>query len=278
VPIIGTEFAMNTAAGNCVLCSGTDAQVIEKCKKGFAVLKCLNCRLVYVSPLPQKELIESAHSDSYYAPWLKDQRSKRIHMWEKRLKRLNSLSETKGRLLDVGCAEGLFLELAAKDGWDVTGTEISHYAVRHGKEKLGMNVIQGELSDMKFSDSSFDAVTMWHVLEHTVNPIDVLREIRRILKDNGVFIMAIPNLHNILSQIAYRVLFDPDDRELHLYHFTPETIRLASEKAGFTVQKIMPDMGIVQWHMKGLNHIAAAGSRIIGKIITDAIEIHLKPV
>jgi hypothetical protein len=241
---------MNTAAGNCVLCSGTDAQVIEKCKKGFAVLKCLNCRLVYVSPLPQKELIESAHSDSYYAPWLKDQRSKRIHMWEKRLKRLNSLSETKGRLLDVGCAEGLFLELAAKDGWDVTGTEISHYAVRHGKEKLGMNVIQGELSDMKFSDSSFDAVTMWHVLEHTVNPIDVLREI----------------------------LFDPDDRELHLYHFTPETIRLASEKAGFTVQKIMPDMGIVQWHMKGLNHIAAAGSRIIGKIITDAIEIHLKPV
>jgi 2-polyprenyl-3-methyl-5-hydroxy-6-metoxy-1,4-benzoquinol methylase len=169
-------------------------------------------------------------------------------MWEKRLKTLNSLSVKKGPLLDVGCAEGLFLELAAKDGWAVTGTEISHYAVRHGKEELGLNVMQGELRDMKFSDSSFDAVTMWHVLEHTVNPMDVLKEIRRILKDDGVFVMAIPNLNNILSQIVYRIikgrpihLFDPDDRELHLYHFTPETIRLASEKAGFTVQKIMPD-------------------------------------
>jgi hypothetical protein len=73
-------------------------------------------------------------------------------------------------------------------------------------------------------------------------------------------------------------LFDPDDRELHLYHFTPETIRLASEKAGFTVQKIMPDMGIVQRHIKGLNCIAAAGSLLFGEIITDAIEVHLRPL
>jgi 2-polyprenyl-3-methyl-5-hydroxy-6-metoxy-1,4-benzoquinol methylase len=134
-------------------------------------------------------------------------------MWEKRLKTLNSLSVKKGPLLDVGCAEGLFLELAAKDGWAVTGTEISHYAVRHGKEELGLNVMQGELRDMKFSDSSFDAVTMWHVLEHTVNPMDVLKEIRRILKDDGVFVMAIPNLNNILSQIVYRII---KGRPIHL--------------------------------------------------------------
>jgi ubiquinone/menaquinone biosynthesis C-methylase UbiE len=138
---------------------------------------------------------------------------------------------------------------------------------------------------MNFPDNSFDAVTMWHVLEHTVNPMDVLREIRRVLKDTGVFVMAIPNLYNILSQFVYRLikgrrvhLFDPDDRELHLYHFTPETIRLASEKAGFRVRKIVPDMGIVQRHIRGLNYIAAAVSRLTGKIITDAIEVHLRPV
>jgi 2-polyprenyl-3-methyl-5-hydroxy-6-metoxy-1,4-benzoquinol methylase len=267
-----------------VICRGADSEIIEKCKKRFNVLKCLACGLVYVSPRPQKELIESAHSDDYYGPWLNDQRSRRIHMWEKRLQTLNSLSGHKGRLLDVGCAEGLFMEQASQDDWDVTGTEISPFAVRHVKEKLGLNVTQGELADMKFPDNSFDAVTMWHVLEHTVNPIDVLREIRRVLKDDGVFIMAIPNLDNILSQAAYRLirgrrihLFDPDDRELHLYHFTPATIRLASEKAGFHVEKILPDMGIVQWHIKGLNYIAAAGSRVIRRIITDAIEIHLRP-
>ncbi len=128
-------------------------------------------------------------------------------------------------------------------------------------------------------------VTMWHVLEHTRDPIAVLREIRRILKDNGIFILAIPNLNNFLFQLAYRLirgrrmhLFDPDDRELHLYHFTTETIRLALEKTGFSVQKILPDMGIVQRRIKVLNQFAAAGSFLTGKIITDAIEVHAKPV
>ena len=276
---------MSNVTGNCVLCNGTTPEVIEECKKEFNVLECPGCGLVYVSPLPEKVLIESAHSDSYYAPWLEDQRSKRIKMWEKRLRTLNRLSVNKGRLLDIGCAEGLFPEVAGKDGWDVTGTEISHFAAQYGKEKLGLNIIQGELIDMKFPNNTFDAVTMWHVLEHTRDPIAVLREIRRILKDNGVFILAIPNLNNFIFQLAYKLirgrrmhLFDPDDRELHLYHFTTETIRLALEKTGFSVQKILPDMGIVQRHIKVLNQFAAAGSFLTGRIITDAIEVHTKPV
>jgi len=276
---------MSNVTGNCVLCNGTTPEVIEECRKEFNVLECPGCGLVYVSPLPEKVLIESAHSDSYYAPWLKNQRSKRIKMWEKRLRTLNRLSVNKGRLLDIGCAEGLFPELAGKDGWDATGTEISHFAAQYGKEKLGLNIIQGELIDMKFPDNTFDAVTMWHVLEHTRDPIAVLREIRRILKDNGIFILAIPNMNNFLFQLAYRLirgrrmhLFDPDDRELHLYHFTTETIRLALEKTGFSVQKILPDMGIVQRRIKVLNKLAAACSFLTGKIITDAIEVHTKPV
>jgi SAM-dependent methyltransferase len=276
---------MSNVTGNCLLCNGTNPEVIEECKKGFNVLKCIDCGLVYVSPLPEKVLIESAHSNSYYAPWLEDQRSKRIQMWEKRLRTLNSLSVNKDRLLDIGCAEGLFPEVAGKDGWDVTGTEISHFAAQYGKEKLGLNIIQGELIDMKFPDNTFDAITMWHVLEHTRNPIAVLREIRRIIKDNGIFILAIPNLNNFLFQLAYRLirgrrmhLFDPDDRELHLYHFTPETIRMTLEKTGFSVQKILPDMGIVQRHIKVLNYIASAGSFLTGRIITDAIEVHIRPV
>jgi SAM-dependent methyltransferase len=275
---------MSTAKGTCVLCGGTDGEVVEECKRGFHVLRCLHCGLVFVSPLPGKELIQSAHADNYYAPWMSTQRRKRLCMWEKRLKTLNGLARQKGRLLDVGCAEGLFLEQASRDGWDVTGTEISYFAVRHGREKLGLNIMHGELADMNFPDRSFDAVTMWHVLEHTANPVAVLREIRRVLKDDGEFILAIPNLKNVLSQIAYRFirgrrmhLFDPDDRELHLYHFTPETIGLASENAGFRIQKITPDLGIVQPHIKTLNYLAAAVGILADEIITDAIEVHLRP-
>ncbi|MDP2753468.1 MAG: class I SAM-dependent methyltransferase [Nitrospirota bacterium] len=270
----------------CTLCNGLKFEVVEDCGKGFNVLRCLNCGLAFVSPMPMTALLTSAYTEDYYIPWIKEQRSRRTLMWMKRLKALNSLSSNKkGKLLDVGCAEGLFLELAKKDGWDVTGTEISSFAVAYGKEEFGLDILQGELMDIGFPDKTFDAVTMWHVLEHTINPIVVLKEIRRILRDDGEFLLAVPNLNNILSQWVYRLvkgrrmhLFDPEDRELHLYHFTPATIRLALEKAGFRVEKIIPDMGIVQWHMRILNHVAKAIGLLPGRIITDAMEVHARPI
>jgi 2-polyprenyl-3-methyl-5-hydroxy-6-metoxy-1,4-benzoquinol methylase len=268
----------------CVLCNRSYSTVIEHCEEGYKVVKCLGCGLVYVDPIPKKELLEKAYLAEYYTPWLETQRKKRRKMWKTRISTLNSFSERKGNLLDVGCGEGLFLELARRDGWDVTGTEISPFAVKYGKERLDLNILQGELIDIEFTDKSFNAVTIWHVLEHTRNPIIVLKEIRRIIKDDGVLIMAIPNLNNILSQWAYRLvigkrrhLFDPSDRELHLYHFTTESIKLALEKTGFRVEKIIPDMGIVQWHIRNLNHVAKRVGFLIGSIVTDAIEIHATP-
>jgi 2-polyprenyl-3-methyl-5-hydroxy-6-metoxy-1,4-benzoquinol methylase len=277
-------MSKNIDKNTCVLCNGSHSAVIEDCRNGYKILKCLNCGFVYLNPIPSKELIEKAYSEEYYTPWLENQRKKRIKMWKSRLETLNSFARRKGKLLDVGCGEGLFLELAREDGWDVAGTEISPFAVKHGRERLDLNILHGELIDIGFPDKIFDAITLWHVLEHTTNPLVLLKEIRRILKDDGVFILAIPNLNNILSQWAYKLvkgkrmrLFDPLDRELHLYHFTPETIRLALEKAGFSIRKIVPDMGIVQQQIRILNYITKVFSFLIGRITTDAMEVHAIP-
>lgn len=277
-------MSRNIVQNQCILCDGLNSVVMEVCKGGYKILKCLTCCLVYVYPVPPKKLLEKAYSDEYYEPWLGNQRGKRINMWESRFKTLNSFSVRKGNLLDMGCGEGLFLEIAKRNGWHVTGTEISSFAVKYGKEKLGLDIYQGEITDIGFPDKVFDAITMWHVLEHTNNPVAVLKEARRILKDDGVFILAVPNLNNFISQWIYRLvkgkkmhLFDPEDRELHLYHFTPKTIRLALEKTGFRIEKIVPDMGIVQCHIRILNQIARISGILIGRIITDAIEVHAIP-
>ncbi|MFQ5900905.1 MAG: class I SAM-dependent methyltransferase [Thermodesulfobacteriota bacterium] len=277
-------MSRGTVKNGCVLCNGQDSTVLENCEGGYKVLKCLNCCFVYVSPAPPEGLLEKAYSEEYYTPWLGAQRKKRVRMWQSRLKTLNVCSGRKGKLLDVGCGEGLFLELAGKEGWDTTGVEFSPFAARYGRDKLGLNIFQGELTNAEFPDNTFDAVTMWHVLEHTQDPVAALREARRVLKDDGVFILAVPNLNNYIYQWVYRLvkgrkmhLFDPDDRELHLCHFTPETIRLALEKACFRVERIIPDMGIVRIHIKGLNHIARVFSILIGRIITDAIEVYAIP-
>ncbi len=275
---------MITSTNNCILCGGREADVIDRAGQ-YAILKCKRCDLVYVHPFPAEELLGKAYSEEYYTPWLGDQRNKRIGMWKKRLRTLNRFFVSKGSLLDIGCGECLFLELARKDGWLVTGTEKSSFAARYGREKLGLNIFQGELLDLGLPGKSFDAVTMWHVLEHTVNPLAVLKEARRILKDSGVFILAVPNLDNILSQVAYRLvkgrkmrLFTPEDRELHLYHFSSKTIKLALEQAGFEVRRIAPDMGIIQLRIRILNYAAKLISSLSGRIITDAIEVHALPV
>lgn len=273
-----------TMAQNCILCRGNEYKVVEESGDPYKVVCCKGCGLIFVSPIPSLETIKKAYPEDYYTPWLLSQRNARIRMWTKRLKKLNTFSKKRGNLLDVGCGEGLFLELARTDGWGVTGTEISQFAVKYGIEKLGLNVFEGEIPKIGFHDKTFDAITMWHVLEHTTNPIAVLKEARRILKDDGVFILAVPNLNNFISQWAYRLikgkrmhLFDIKDREIHLYHFTPKTIKMILEKTGFKALKIVPDMGMFQWHLKSLNYLAVMLGCLTGKIITDAIEIHALP-
>lgn len=276
-----TGISINTT---CIICDRSNPEVLEGSSGGFQVLKCLFCGFVYVYPLPPDEMLQSAYSNDYYAPWIDEQRKRRILMWKKRLDTLNNLSIRKGRLLDVGCGEGLFLHLAQKDGWETKGIEISSHAVSYGRENFGLDIIKGELPEAGFPADTFDAVTMWHVLEHTVNPYVVLKETRRVIKDDGVFILAVPNLNNIISQKAYRIikgkrmhLFDIKDRELHLYHFNVETIKMILERTGFRVHKIIPDMGIIQIPHKVLNHIAKVVGGFIGRIVTDAIEVHAKP-
>ena len=269
----------------CALCGSSEAETMEK-SSGYRTLKCTNCGLVYVSPVPSKKFLETAYSTAYYTPWLNEQREARTRIWKERLETLTTTTgEGRGKLLDVGSAEGLFLELAKADGWEVAGTEISAFAAGYGKDTLGLNIFHGELADAAFPDKAFDAVTLWHVLEHTTGPLSVLREIRRIVKDDGILILALPNLDNKVMQIAYRLvkgkarlLFSPEDRELHLYHFNKETIQKALEKTGFEVVKTIPDRGICDRKIIFIDAIARAFDGIFGTTTVEALEIHAKPV
>ncbi len=263
----------------CIICGNRDGTILEDNGGQYKVIRCNNCGLVYVNPLPPEKIFSGAYSKEYYVPWIDVQRKRRIKMWRKRLDRLDSL-KGKGKLLDVGCGEGLFLEMAKKDGWDVQGTEISDFGSKYIIETLDIPVFHGELQQASFSDKTFDAVTMWHVLEHTINPLETLIEVRRIIRDDGIFILAVPNLNNIIFQQVYKIfkgkkihLFDPKDRELHLYYFTSATIQLALERSGFQVIKIRPDNGIVDMRKKAVYLLANILSRLSNRIVTDALEV-----
>ena len=263
----------------CPVCSDRLFKVRENCRDGFRVMQCINCGFAFVHPFPSAEQLSANYSADYYAPWL-NQRAERIRMWDARLELVNRAAVHKGKLLDVGCGEGLFLERARAGGWEVRGTEISEFAVSHITKELGIEVFKGGLAESVFPDNYFDCVTMWHSLEHTPDPGQVIRAARRMLKNDGVLIIAVPNLDNTVFRFFYRFarfkrlhLFDPVDRELHLCHFSPGSLKALLELNGFQVTRIAPDGGIIEWKRKAIDAISRLVSRLSGRLFTEAFMV-----
>jgi SAM-dependent methyltransferase len=140
-----------------------------------------------------------------------------------------------GRLLDVGCGNGFFLELMRSAGWGIAGIEPDPKAAKLASERLGVHIRSEQLCDTGFEDGSFDAITMHHVVEHVHDPIGMMADSRRILKVGGHLVIATPNL----SSAGHR-WFKGDWRGLepprHLHIFSPKALAKAAEMSGIRVK------------------------------------------
>jgi SAM-dependent methyltransferase len=236
-----------------------------------------------VDPQPDLQALGEHYDGEYYREWMGDQRVRRLRMWEARLERLERRAP-RGRLLDVGCAEGTFLELARKRGWDVCGTELSAFAAAEAARRTDAEIFCGDLHEARYPGASFDAVTLWHVLEHLREPARYLAEIRRVIRPGGFLLIAVPNVDDLFMQAAYRIvrgrprrLFSKEDREIHLYHFSARTVGMYLERAGFSVMRIGPDFGIVEPGKRLINAAAAACRYLGGLKVYNSLEVHARP-
>jgi ubiquinone/menaquinone biosynthesis C-methylase UbiE len=124
-------------------------------------------------------------------------------------------------------------------------------------------------------------VTFWHVLEHVTDPMQYLQEAHRILKSSGLLVIAVPNVNDYIMQLAYRILrgrpsklFSRDDREIHLYHFSSNTLQKYLQKTGFRCIDISPDYGIIEHSKKAINYISVAFYYITGMKVFNALEAY----
>ncbi len=142
-----------------------------------------------------------------------------------------------GKLLEIGCGNGDLLERMAALGWQVQGIEPDSKSADIALAR-GLPVIVGELGDLdeldeqKFGPGAFDAIIMSHVIEHVADPVALLRACRRILKTDGRLVTLTPNLEALGRRWFGRdwLHLDPP-RHLHL--FTPESMLIACDQAGF---------------------------------------------
>lgn len=261
----------------CNLCNKKDTVVCQKAEYPYNVVKCKNCGLVYVDPQPD---VRSDHYDEqYYKEWRDAQLTKRIAMWEKRVKELTQY-KSGGKLLDVGCGIGTFLLVARDNGFEAYGTEISRYSSEYTKQ-LGITVWYGELGEISLPEAYFDVITFWHCLEHVPNPFRNLQKALRSLKSNGLLVVAVPNLHDYIMQVLYLLvrrrrlrLFSINDREVHLFHFSEKTMNAMLIKAGFKIIKTEMDLSQVLPTKKMLDRLAVFFHLVLRKNYGMAIKVY----
>ena len=142
-----------------------------------------------------------------------------------------------GKVLDIGCGAGGNLKTLQEQGWEPHGIEISEIAAAHARELVTENIHTGTLESAPFPPRSFDVVLMSHSLEHLPSPVDALKRVHRLLKDDGLLVVSVPNVNSLEFKLFGPWWFHLDPPR-HLYHFDRSSLSAAADKAGFRVQAL----------------------------------------
>ena len=236
---------------SCPVCGKSDFRnklVVEDrtvSHESFAIVQCAACSFQFTNPRPNEaEISKYYESDAYVshnsgAAGLINRAYKvaRFFTMRRKVGLLNKLAPRRGQLLDYGCGTGHFLAAAKSAGWQVSGLEPNARAHEEASRRLGQPVGQESLSS--FQPGTFDAITLWHVLEHVHLLNETLAQLITLLKPDGVLLIAVPNVESLDAQ-HYRELWAAYDVPRHLYHFAPKTMAQLLKKHKLTIRQTLP--------------------------------------
>ncbi len=245
----------------------------------FALVQCTQCGLIYLNPRPTPQAIGVFYPQDYapFRPAIEDERWALMRwMRRRKLQRRRALVERysrtrRGRVLDVGCATGLFLHEMSQAGWHAQGVELTPGAAEYARSRFGLEVFTGQLEEASLPEATFDAVTFWDVLEHTFSPRRTLERSAALLKRGGIVAINIPNWESIERRVfgAQWIGLDPPR---HLYVFPRATLTALLEQTGFEVlgwETAMPPyfafaISAEQWLAARSPRLGTAARRILG--------------
>ncbi len=216
---------------------------VLKRSEEFTLLQCRNCRDIFLYELKDKGPIYAKqnyfleeYERKYGKSYINDKENI-VALGLRRIGIIEKLKEGRGKLLDVGCAMGFFLELARERGWEVQGIEISGYASEWAKEHLSLNVKTASFLDADIKPESFDVVTLFFVVEHFQWVEKVIEKAYKILKKSGVIALALPNRCGISYRLSREGYLNSHARD-HYFDTNVRNLKKFLKQHGFKRERI----------------------------------------
>lgn len=228
-----------TAAIACNLCDHDQVSVLSTRSRSGAALRsvcCLRCGLAWSDPRPHDA--RAFYEDEYRVAYKQTFEPRPKHVLRAgrvaidRARKIASLLHRPLEILDIGSGGGEFAYLMKTLGHTVTGVEPNRGYAQYSEREYGLAVQRGFVGDVALADGAYDLITVWHVLEHTESPRDVLAQLRRALRPEGRLVVEVPNLEATCQSPSSSF------HEAHLFTFNPATLEAMGRRAGFALASL----------------------------------------
>lgn len=232
----------------CNLCGARDAHVVGTRDRDLQPLRtviCRECGLVWTDPRPSDEAIAAYYAREYRQNYKGAHQPKPRHLHragvvaQDRFSRLQPVLADRHRVLDVGASSGEFVHVLRAAGKEAIGIEPHEGYSAWARETLRLPVITVDWTQAHFAPGSFEAITLFHVVEHLADPRGAIKQLARWLAPGGVLVVEVPNVEADCSSPRRRFHF------AHLHNFNLPTLRALGEAAGLEVvlDQTSPDRG-----------------------------------
>lgn len=211
----------------------------------FAISKCGKCGFRFTNPRPEANELGRyyqstdyiSHSDARKGLFASVYQLVRKYTLSRKYALLRKYHQ-QGKILDIGCATGQFLHYMESRGWEAAGIEPDEKTRNRAISEFGLKVFPEEQLDV-FEKSSFDVISMWHVLEHVSALDQRMDQLKRLLKPGGTLVIALPNC-DAHDALKYGKFWAGYDVPRHLYHFTCKDVESLFGKYGFKMIRVLP--------------------------------------
>jgi len=203
----------------------------------FYLEKCSNCGVVRTKDIESVDQLAHYYPEDYFGA-----RKSYVDAFINniRVKKITTLSNFSNihskKILDIGCGTGDFLLSMKRKGWEIYGTEISQSRIEE-LQKKDIPVCDESKNECNYEENFFNIITAWHVLEHVIDPKNLLVKMHSFLKDDGKIIIEVPNFGSWQAR-STRSFWFHIDAPRHIYHFTREGLRQLFNETGFEIEKI----------------------------------------